>query len=100
VTKGTAARPDARRQPALRWLRRMAWLVLPVALLGELGHQVLQRAGQTLAHHFFHILFGAGAVIAFTAYAIVDIRRHGWPGFQWRVRPVPRSPAPRGANPP
>jgi hypothetical protein len=90
--------PAARRQPLVRWARRMAWVVLPIALVGELGHQVLQRAGQALAHHFFHLLFGAGAVVAFTIYAIVDIRRNGWPGLTWRLRPP--APEPGGPRPP
>jgi hypothetical protein len=80
-----------------RWARKLAWLVIPLAVVGEAGHQLLERLGQVLAHHFFHILFGLGAVAVFTIYAIVDIRRHGWPAFSWRLnphegaRPEPRS---------
>lgn len=81
----------SRRQPASRLARRVAWIVVPLALLGELGHQLLGRLGQTLAHHLFHILFAGGAAVLFIAYVAVDIRRHGWPTFSWRLRA--RTPA-------
>jgi hypothetical protein len=68
-------------------LLKLAWLAAPLALAGELGHQLLERLGQALAHHFFHILFGLGAAAVFAAYVLVDIRRNGWPTFSWRVRP-------------
>jgi hypothetical protein len=70
-----------------RWARKLAWLVIPLAVVGEAGHQLLERLGQVLAHHFFHILFGLGAAVVFGAYVVVDIRRNGWPTFSWRIRP-------------
>jgi hypothetical protein len=54
--------------------------------VGEAGHQILGRVGAELAHHFFHIAFGLGAFVAFTAYVAVDIHRHGRPSFSWRLR--------------
>ena len=68
-------------------LRRALLFALGLGLLGELGHQLLGRWGQALAHHFFHILFGAAAILAFGIYAAVDIRRHGLPRFSRRLRP-------------
>ena len=86
-----ASRP---RQAAGRWIRKLAWLVVPLAVLGELGHQLLGRLGQVLAHHFFHIAFGLGGVLIFGAYVFLDIRRHGWPTFSWRIRPQADPDAP------
>jgi len=76
-----------RRRSPWSWARKLAWLAVPLALLGEAGHHLLEHLGQTLAHHMFHILFGLGAVAIFVVYAAVDIRRNGWPGFSWRIRP-------------
>jgi hypothetical protein len=81
------------RQPLRCWMRKLAWLVVPVAVLGELGHQVLERWGQTLAHHFFHIAFTGGAAVIFIWFVAVDVRRHGWPEFTWRIRPDRRAKA-------
>jgi hypothetical protein len=78
------------RRSAVSWLRRAAWVVIPLAVAGELGHQLLERAGQAVAHHLFHILFGFGAAVAFGIYVLIDIRRHGWPTFSWRIRPPER----------
>jgi hypothetical protein len=61
-------------------------------VLGEMGHQVLEAAGQVMAHHWFHIVFGAGAVAVFAAYVGLDIRRNGWPTFSWRLRPSEEGP--------
>jgi hypothetical protein len=86
-----------RRQSAPRWVRKLAWLVVPLALIGELGHQLLTGLGQTLAHHFFHVLFAGGAAVIFGAFVLVDIRRHGWPTFSWRAPdPAARAPRPSG----
>jgi hypothetical protein len=67
-------------------MRKLAWLVVPMAILGELGHQVLERWGDVLAHHLFHIAFAGGAALAFIGFVAIDVRRHGWPEFIWRVR--------------
>jgi hypothetical protein len=79
------------RRSAGSWARRAAWVVIPLAVAGELGHQLLERLGQAVAHHLFHILFGFGAALAFGIYVVVDIRRHGWPTFSWRLRPSERA---------
>ncbi len=69
---------------ALRWLRGGVLLTIPIVLLGELGHHLLEQLGRTFAHHFFHIAFGAGAVLLFAVLVWVDVRRNGWPIFSWR----------------
>jgi hypothetical protein len=79
--------PARGRRPLRSWVLKLGWLVVPLALVGEAGHQLLGRLGQTLAHHFFHIVFGLGAVAVFFVYVAIDIRRHGWPTFSWRIRP-------------
>jgi hypothetical protein len=79
------------RRSAASWARRAAWVIVPLAVAGELGHQLLERMGQTVAHHLFHILFGFGAALAFGIYVLVDIRRHGMPTFSWRLRPPERA---------
>lgn len=84
-----------RRQSGLRWARKLALLAAPVVLLGEAGHHLLERYPEVLAHHLFHILFGAGAVVAFVAFLAVDIRRNGVPSFSFRLGPArPRVVAP------
>jgi hypothetical protein len=85
---------DRRRQPVARWARKVTWLIVPLALVGEFGHHLLERLGQTLAHHFFHVLFAGGAAVIFGAFVVVDIHRHGWPTFSWRARP----PIPAGSS--
>lgn len=77
--------PDTRRT-ASRWAIRLLLLAVPLALFGELGHQLLEHLGATLAHHLFHILFAGGAAGAFVLYVAIDVRRHGWPSFSWRIR--------------
>jgi hypothetical protein len=73
----------------------VAWVVVPVAVIGEAGHHLLEALGQTLAHHFFHILFAGGAAAAFVVFVVVDVRRHGWPTFSWRGSPpAPEDPGP------
>ncbi len=41
-----------RRQSAGPWIRKVAWLMVPLALVGELGHQLLERLGQDIVEHF------------------------------------------------
>jgi hypothetical protein len=73
-------------------------VALPIAVVGETGHQVLERLGQSLAHHFFHVVFAGLAAAIFVGYVAVDVRRHGWPTFSWRTRPDdPRAPGERSA---
>lgn len=78
------------RRSAASWARSAAWVVIPLAVAGELGHQLLERAGQAVAHHLFHIVFGLGAAMVFGIYVLRDIRRYGWPTFSWRIRPPER----------
>lgn len=75
-----------RRQPASRWARKAAWVVIPLALLGETGHHLLQRTGAHLVHHFFHYVFIIVAGGVFALFAAIDIRRNGRPTFSWRLR--------------
>lgn len=74
------------RRAGLRWLRRGLLLAIPVTLLGELGHHLLEQLGRTFAHHLFHLFFGAGAVLLFALVLVADVRRNGWPGFSWHLR--------------
>ena len=64
----------------------MALIVVPIALLGEAGHQLFEHLHRQAAHHAFHLLFVGGAVIVFSIYLVREIRRNGWPSFSWRVR--------------
>lgn len=64
---------------------RAVFVVAGLALVGELGHRLLERFGQALAHHLFHVVFAGAAAVAFVAFVIVDVRRHGWPTFTWRT---------------
>ena len=68
-------------------IRRSLWLLVPIAILGEAGHQVLGRLGSAASHHLFHIAFGGGAVLVFAVFVILDVRRNGRPRFSWRLRP-------------
>jgi hypothetical protein len=65
----------------------VAWVAVPVILIGEAGHRVLEAVGRAVAHHLFHILFAGGAAVAFAVFVAVDVRRHGWPTFSWRGAP-------------
>ncbi len=86
--------PPAARRSASSWAWKLAWVAVPLIVLGEAGHHLLERLGQTLAHHFFHVVFGGGAVAVFVSYVVIDIRRHGWPTFSWRIREDVRPPEP------
>lgn len=80
------------RQPVRPWVIKVAWVGVPLLILGESGHLLLDWAREQLAHHFFHIVFGIGAGVVFFAFVIGDIRRNGWPSFSWRLRSEPRPP--------
>ena len=94
MNEGVAASP---KQPLRSWVVKLAWLGVPLVLLGEFGHLVFSWLRETLAHHFFHIVFGFGAGLIFLIYVIQDIRHHGRPEFSWRLHPKatrpPESPA-------
>lgn len=79
--------PGHRQQPLRRWVVKLALVGVPLLILGEAGHLLLNWARDQLAHHFFHIVFGLGAGALFLVYVILDIRHNGWPGFTWRLRP-------------
>lgn len=68
-----------------RRIRRAVLVAAALALVGELGHQLLERFGQALAHHLFHVVFAGAAAVVFVAFVVVDVRRHGWPSFTWRT---------------
>jgi uncharacterized membrane protein YeaQ/YmgE (transglycosylase-associated protein family) len=63
--------------------------VISLGLVGEVGHHLLERLGQTLAHHLFHVAFLGAAAFIFGAFVATDVRRYGWPRFSWRLRPPP-----------
>jgi hypothetical protein len=90
---------SARRQPGAGWARKVAWVAVPVLVAGEAGHQLLERMGQAVAHHLFHILFAGGAALLFGIYVAVDVRRHGWPRFSWRLRDLRTAPRPEPGDP-
>jgi hypothetical protein len=76
-----------RGQLVRRWLRKAVWLMLSLTAAGEVGHQLLDRFGHALAHHWFHVLFGGAAAVAFLGWVARDVRRSGWPRFSWRIDP-------------
>jgi hypothetical protein len=78
------------RSPA-RQLVRIAFVVVGLVALGEAGHQVFERVAWEAGHHAFHLAYGAGAIVAFLAYAVRDVRRHGLPRFGWALRPDPEA---------
>jgi hypothetical protein len=86
-----ATRSGPRRQAGARWVRKLAWLAIPLVLAGEAGHHVLESLGQTLAHHLFHVLFAGTAALVFGIFVAIDVRRHGRPTFSWRLRPPEES---------
>lgn len=65
---------------------RLGAVLLPVALLGEAGHRLLGGLGAEVAHHAFHLVFGAGAVVLFAGLVLREVRRSGL-AFSWRLRP-------------
>ncbi|HEY7755925.1 MAG TPA: hypothetical protein VID69_06840 [Actinomycetota bacterium] len=70
-----------------RQVARIAIVVLGLVALGEAGHQVFERLGWQAGHHAFHLAYGAGAIVAFCAFAARDVRRHGLPRLTWALRP-------------
>lgn len=69
----------------LRQAMRIALVVLGLVALGEAGHLVFERLGWEAGHHAFHVLYGAGAVLAFVAFAVRDVRANGAPRFGWSL---------------
>ena len=49
-------------------------------------HVTGTAAAHGIAQHSLHLLFGGGAVVVFTMYALHDIHRNGWPSLSWRLR--------------
>lgn len=66
-------------------MRRFLWVALAIAIIGEGGHQLFDRYGTAIGHHFFHIVLGGGAILMFLALVIYDIRRNGRPRLSWRL---------------
>ena len=66
---------------------RPVLVFVALALVGELGHRFFLWTGWTGAHHLFHFLYGAGALVVFSRYVVHDIRRNGVPRFSWHLRP-------------
>jgi hypothetical protein len=56
-------------------------MLVPLALLGEAGHILLDELNAVVAHHFFHILFPLVAFGVFAGFVAIDVRHHGWPRF-------------------
>jgi hypothetical protein len=64
-------------------------LALSLGLTGD-GHGHGAGAASPLvqlAHHGAHLLVLGVAFAVFTGYLAVFVRRNGWPGFAWRLRP-------------
>ncbi len=81
------------KRTGLQWLGGGILLAIPIALLGELGHHLLDQLGRSFAHHLFHILFGAAAILVFAILVLVEVRRNGWPTFSIRLRPGEETPS-------
>ena len=75
------------RQSLYGLVKKLALVVVPIALLGEAGHQLFEHLHKEAAHHAFHLLFGGGALVVFGIYLVREIRTNGWPSFSWRLRP-------------
>lgn len=73
------------RHPAIRPIARVAAVVGTVAVLGELGHHVLDHMGAHTAHHLFHVGFPALAVLILGLFVAARVRRDGWPSFSWQL---------------
>ncbi|HWB70887.1 MAG TPA: hypothetical protein VG452_01615 [Egibacteraceae bacterium] len=72
-------------------MRKPTAVLVALAVVGEAGHRLLVQLDQAVAHHLFHVVFGAGAGVAFVGLVVVDIARNGWPSFSWRLRSEPAS---------
>jgi hypothetical protein len=70
----------------------MAASLVPLALLGEAGHVLLDQLNAGVAHHVFHLLFPLIAFAVFAAFVAHDVGKHGWPRFTWRLRQAPPGP--------
>jgi hypothetical protein len=72
---------------APRQAARISLVVLGLAGFGEAGHLLFERLDWEAGHHAFHLAYGVGAIVAFAALAVRDVRRNGIPGFSWSLRP-------------
>ena len=88
MARGNDGQAGTGRSKWSRWIRGGLFIGAPIAFLGEAGHQLLDHLGHAVAHHLFHLLFGAGAVVVFGSFIAAEVRRNGWPSFSWRVNPV------------
>ena len=60
------------------------YLVTTIAA-GDTIHYVGHVFRVPLSHHSFHLVFSVGALGVFAGFVLVEIRRHGWSGFSWRL---------------
>ena len=77
--------------------KRLTTLVFPAAILAPVTLAAVlytgagnttshgSHAGAVLGHHVFHLIFIAAATIVFLLAVALDVWRHGWPGFSWRL---------------
>jgi len=65
--------------------KRAALYLVTAVAAGDTLHTVFHGLSIPLPHHAFHLVFSFGAVAVFGAYVAYDVRRHGWPGFSWRL---------------
>jgi hypothetical protein len=68
----------------------LAATLVPLAILGEAGHILLDMLNAEVAHHIFHLAFPLVAGVVFAGFVTHEVRTHGWPSFSWRLDP-PRS---------
>jgi hypothetical protein len=71
----------------------LASLLVPLAMLGEAGHLLLDQLNAVVAHHVFHLAFPLIAFGVFGGLVAHEVRAHGWPSFSWRLgtHEAPRS---------
>ena len=74
-------------------------MLVPLALLGETGHLLLDQLNAVAAHHFFHIVFALAAFVVFGGFVAHDIHLRGWPAFSWRLHATPSPNRPRRGRP-
>ncbi len=62
--------------------------VLPLLVCAFSSLLVLALSGAVpvdQVHHTFHILLPTIAFAVFAAYVALDVFKHGWPAFSWRL---------------
>ena len=56
-----------------------------VLVLGAAGQLRLDALSAAAIHHVYHIVLPTAAFVIFAMYVAIDVRRHGWPTFSWRL---------------